>query len=232
MLDNFIYEDHLGRQFVGLDNNVYLNYSELRDYSWSYDVINNKIARLYRSTLARKIPLVIHCKSDAEAIVVKNRLFELTETDIFSLLPGKIRIGDYYTVGYVTQSVKSDYLISKRLCKLELTLTSDNPAWYRESVHVFVKDTTDTSAAKSGIVYPYDYPYDYAPVAPGKTILCESIGNSAFKLLIYGSTENPSITIGGHTYTVKGKIEKGETLLIDSLSKTITLTTANGVKRN
>ena len=51
---------------------------------------------------------------------------------------------------------------------------------------------------------------------------------SAFRLLIYGEAVNPSVVIGGHVYAINGTIGKGETLLIDSLSKKITLTTAYG----
>lgn len=137
MLDNFIFENHLGMRFVGLDNGVYLNYNELRDYSWSYDTINNRISRFYRPIKDRKIPLVICCKSDEEAIEIKNRLFELSEMDIEAKQPGRVYIGDYYTTGYITASVKGEYLISKRLCRVDLTLTSDDPAWYKEETYVF-----------------------------------------------------------------------------------------------
>ena len=43
MLDNFIYENNIGRRFVGKDNHVFANYNNLRDYQWSYDAINNRI---------------------------------------------------------------------------------------------------------------------------------------------------------------------------------------------
>ena len=137
MLDKFIYENHLDQRFTGLDNGVYLNYSELRDYSWNYDTINSRISRFYRPITDRKIPLVVSCASDEEAVAVKNRLLELAEMDIEAKLPGKIYVGEYYTNGYITASKKSDYLINKRLCCIELTLTSDDPSWYREQTYVF-----------------------------------------------------------------------------------------------
>lgn len=137
MLDNFIFENHLGMRFVGLENGVYLNYSDLRNYSWDYDTINNRISRFYRPIKDRKIPLIVCCKSDEEAIEIKNRLFELAEMDVAAKLPGKIYIGDYYTTGYITASTKGEYLLSKRMCKIDLTLTSDDPAWYREDTYIF-----------------------------------------------------------------------------------------------
>lgn len=84
----------------------------------------------------------------------------------------------------------------------------------------------------NGAGYPYDFPYDYALPLISNNIFCESIGASDFRLLIYGEAANPSVIIGGHNYAINGTVGKGETLLIDSLTKTITLTTAAGNKIN
>lgn len=232
MLDQFIYETHLGQRFVGLDNRVYLNYSDLRDYAWSYDTVNNKISRFYRPITDRKIPLVVYCASDVEAVNVKNQLMELAETDVEARLPGKVYVGEYYTHGYITASKKSDYLVTKRMCKIELTLTSEDPVWYREQTHVFLPSTGTSIGVGGGTDHPYDYPYDYAISLKGQRITCGSVGDCGFRLLIYGETTNPSVIIGGHTYTILGTVRAGETLLVDSINKKITLTTATGTKIN
>lgn len=232
MLEKFIFENHLGQRFEGLPNGVYLNYNDLRDYSWSYDTINNRISRFYRAMRNRKLPLVIKCESDKTAIAVKNRLHELAEADIEAKIPGKVIVGDYYTSGYITASKKSNYLITKQLCYIELTLTSDDPAWYCEQTHTFIPGEGSAIGIGGGTDYPYDYPYDYALALKGRKIVCDTTGSNAFRLLIYGEAVNPSVVIGGHIYGINGTIGKGETLLIDSLNKTITLTTATGNKVN
>lgn len=232
MLEKFIFENHLGQRFDGLANGVFLNYNDLRDYSWSYDTINSRISRFYRAITSRKIPLVVKCKSDEEAVAVKNRLHELADADIEARIPGKVFVGDSYTSGYITASKKSNYLINKRLCKIELTLTSDDPAWYREQKHTFIPGSGSATAIGGGTDYPYDYPYDFALSLNGRRIVCDSVGSNAFKLLIYGEAINPAVVIGGHTYSINGTIRAGESLLIDGLNKTITLTTATGGKIN
>lgn len=232
MLEKFIFENHLGIRFDGLSSGVYLNYNDLRDYAWNYDTINNRISRFYMGAKNRKIPLVVLCKSDEEAVAVKNRLHELAEVDIEAKIPGKVFVGDYYTNGYITASTKSNYLINKRLCNIELTLTSDDPAWYREQKYAFPSGTGDPIGIGGGTDYPYDYPYDFALSLNGQRIVCDSVGSNAFQLLIYGEVTNPSVVIGGHVYTVNGMVGAGETLLIDSVTKTITLTTATGGKIN
>lgn len=88
------------------------------------------------------------------------------------------------------------------------------------------------SYSEYGADHPYDFPYDYAVAATGKNIVCDSVGKNEFRLLIYGEAANPSISIGGHTYAINGHVAAGETLLIDSIKKTITLTTATGSKIN
>jgi hypothetical protein len=232
MLDNFIFENHLGQRFVGLDNGVYLNESELRDYSWSYDTINRRISRFYHDMKERKIPLVVKCSTVEEANHIKNLLHEMGEKDIAALIPGTIYVGDYYTKGYISASSKAEYLDNPSHCKLDLTLLSEDPRWYRETTHVFLPGETETVSAGSGTDYPYDYPYDYALSQVGRRIMCDTVTENSFKLNIYGPAVNPSVNVGGHTYAVSGSLLPGESLLIDSIAKTITLTTATGGKVN
>ena len=230
MLENFIFENHLGQRFEGLANGVYLNSNDLRDYRWSYDTINSRISRFYRTTTNRKLPLTVICKTDEEAVKVKNRLMEIAEVDIEAMLPGKIIVGDYYTNGYITASVKSNYNIKKRYCKIELTMTSDNPMWYREETYSFSTNGTGGSDAKPD--YPWDYKWEYAFPTNVNLIVCNSVRDNAFTIKIYGEITNPAVTIGGHLYAVNGTVKAGESLLIDSLTKTITLTKATGEKVN
>ena len=235
MLENFIYENHHGQRFEGLANGVYLNSNDLRDYRWNYDIINNRISRFYRSATDRKLPLTVICKTDDEAVKVKNRLMEIAEADIESMLPGKIIVGDYYTKGYITASVKSRYMIKKRYCKIDLTLTSENPVWFREETYSFYsngKSGSPDSGSSAKTDYPRGYPWDYAAPLTANRIVCNSVRDNDFKMKIYGESTNPAVTIGGHLYSINGTVKAGETLLIDNVTKTITLTKATGEKEN
>lgn len=232
MLENFIYENHLGQRFIGLENGVYLNSNELRDYVWEYDVINNRISRFYRSVSDRKLPLVVCCSTKEQADTVKNRLLEITEADVEAMQPGTIYTGDYYTTGYITESKKSDYRTDGRTCKLDLVLTSQDPAWSRETVHVFGSKDEGEAASRSGFDFPFDYDYDYSVSTASRQVVNDTIKDSKFKLKIYGEATDPAVMINGHVYKVNGMIKAGESLLIDSLNKTITLTTASGTKVN
>lgn len=150
MLDNFIYENHLGQRFFGLENGVYLNIGELRDYTWTHETINNRISRFYRKTTNRKIPLYVVGETYAKAAEAMNRLFEITEADIAANIPGSVFVGDYYTRGFITTSKKTRYLDNRQLCKIDLTLTSDDPSWYKNTTHSFYTNVITPKNKKSG----------------------------------------------------------------------------------
>jgi hypothetical protein len=175
---------------------------------------------------------VVAGKTDEEAKAAKNRLTELAEADIEAKIPGRIYVGDFYTCGYITSNKKSAYLINDHLCNIELTWTSDDPAWYREQTHVFLPNTGSAVGIGGGTDHPYDYPYDYAVALNGKKIVCDTAGSNAFRLTFYGVAINPSVNIGGHVYAINGAINNGESLLVDGQHKTITLTTNSGSKIN
>jgi len=232
MRETFIFENHLGQRFSGAENGVFLNENELRDYSWDYDVINNRISRFYRSVSSRKIPLLICRSTTAEANAARNKLLELAEADIDAIQPGRIYVGEYYTTGFITASKKSDYRTHGRFNKLDLTLTSAAPAWNRETLHVFGGSGGGGKSSANGFDFPFDYAYDYSVSTTSRQVVCDAIKSSKFKLRIYGEATDPTVLINGHSYKVNGMIKTGETLLIDSMSKTITLTTATGAKVN
>ena len=225
--DIFIYENHLGQRFE--EDCVFLNYGDLRDYSWSYDTMNSRISRFYRSITERSLPLVIVGKNGDEATAIKNKLYEIAEADVMAMIPGKIYSGEYYTQGYITASAKSKYLINKRFGKIDLTLTSDDPSWYREHTYRFLP--TPSVDVGEGHDYPFGYPYDY--ITKSKTsrkIESDSVGGNEFRLVIYGSATNPVVRIGDHKYSITGNVGEGESLLIDSITKKITLTSQTGQK--
>lgn len=231
MLEKFIYENHLGQRFDGLANGVYLNQSNLRDYGWDYATINGKITRFYRGIKERSLPLVVHGATADEATAAKNRLHEIAEVDIVAAIPGKIFIGDYYTMGFIKASAKANYMRLLKHAKITLTLLSDDPAWYRDETHSFFPGSGNV-APVDGMGYPYDYPYDYAGTK-ARIINCDSVGSNAFKLRIYGPAVNPSVSIGGHIYAINGTLAAKESLLIEcSPKKRITLNKPDGSRVN
>lgn len=234
MLEQFVYENHKGVRFEGLKHRCFLNHNTLRDYAWETQQINNRIARFKMGLTTRSIPIVFYGATEGETVAAMNRLYSIVDADIAAKLPGKVWINGQYTPGWITGSKKTDYLINKRLCRMELTLASDDPMWYTEKLYVFPAGAGNADKVDYGlgVDYPHDYAHDYALSVVGKAVQCDTAGAAAFRIKIYGEATNPAVVIAGHVYSINATIGKGETLLIDSASKTITLTTANGVKVN
>ena len=232
MLEKFIFENHLGQRIDGSECGIFLNYNDLRDYDWAYDTLNGKISRFRKDIKKKKLPLVLKCDSEEEAIQTKNRLFEVAETDIFALIPGRIYVGDYYMYGYITESKKTNYLISKTYTNFDLAFTPSEAYWFKEETYSFKSSESSNVAIGGDLGYPYDFPFDYCLPQRGRRLFLKGVGEYAFRLVIYGKAENPSIKIGSHTYAVNGSIGENEYLEIDSLARTITLTTAYTNKIN
>lgn len=231
MLEQLRYRNHLGEEYNFGKEGVFVNMNELHNYEWSITKKNNRIAALDYSVQSRKLPVIIICENEEKGIQARNKLLEVAEKDVLSLQHGKVFIGDYYFRCYVTKSTKKEYLTSKRYMKAELTLTSDFPYWVRESEYVFRKIGEVQDDSKD-LDFAFDHPFDFFPGIGSKKINNTDFISTNFKMAIHGKVENPLIRIGGHIYQVNCTVEEGEVLTIDSISKKIILTAADGTEVN
>lgn len=224
MLEQLKYQNHMNEVFEFGKDGIFVDTNDLRDYEWTVTKKGNRIASLDYAVSKRKLPITIVCATEDKGIAARNKLFEIVEKDVLAMQQGRIIIGDYYFKCFVTKSQKTDYLISKRLMKITLTLTSDRPCWVNEK-------RTSFRVAESGGVgldYAYDMPYDYMTEMAGTVLNNPSFTASNFKAIIYGACMNPAININGHTYQVKCVIGANEYLTIDSAAKKIYLTAYDG----
>lgn len=231
MLEQLKYQNHRGEVIEFGKYGVYVNTSELHDYSWNVTKKNDRISSLDYTVTTRKLPIVIMCATEAEGIAARNRLHEVMEKDVLAFQYGRVIIGDYYFKCFVTKSVKKDYQNSKRYMAVTLTLTTDFPYWVKETSTVFMPAQ---AAYVSGVDldYPHDYPHDYANDTTARTIVNSGFVPSNFRLNINGPCSNPAVYVAGHLYQVYCDVAEGEYLTIDSVSKTITLTAVDGTKTN
>lgn len=231
MLEQLKYQNHLGEVFEFGRDGVYVNVNELHDYEWSVAKKNNRISSLDHVVVTRKLPVIIMCTTEAEGIAARNRLFEVVEKDAMAMQYGRIIIGDYYFRCYVTKSVKKKYLTTAHYMEVTLSLTTDRPYWVKETTTVFMPTAT-TLGVRNDLDYDHDYPHDYTNDMTTRTVMNTGFVPSNFRLSINGPCVNPSVYVAGHQYQVNCEVESGEYLTIDSVAKTITLTTAGGEKKN
>lgn len=229
MLERVIYKNHMNEEIVFGQDGVYVDSNDLHDFSWDIVSKNDRISGFKKGIAKKSIPIIIHCASEEEGILKKNRLFEIPEKDVLAEKYGQIIIGEYKLKCYIIGSKKSDYLRNRGMMKTSLTIATDLPSWVRETITTF-----GYGEGKEGknLDFNNDFPYDYTSNLLGKELKNTNFVDTNFKINIYGPCENPEVLIGGHLYNVNVNMKKNEYLTIDSIEKTIVLTHEDGSTTN
>lgn len=229
MLRNIKYINHINEQLEYGKDGLYITESDLLDFAWTASSKNNRITRFERKIISKTISLFLKCTDKNSGVRMKNKLFEVCEKDVLAIKHGKIVIGDYYMECYVIESKKTECSLENGYLKLKIKITTDRPYWVKET-----KTTFGYNIFSEGINLDFnnDFPYDYTSNMLGKELNNTGFVPVNFKMLIYGPAENPSVNIGGHTYTVNTSVAKNEYLLIDSITKTVLLKHTDGSETN
>lgn len=229
MLEEVKYINHMNEPLNFGSGGLYVNTNELHDYSWDYTTSNNKISSFSRGVQKRKVPVVISCMSEDEGIHLRNRLFEVAEKDVLLNKHGRLIVGDYYMKCFITESKKTEYIPSKNVMLVELTVTTDYPFWIKEEETMFgVNQNTDGS----DMDYNSDYDYDYTTSLVNSSLINNSIVPANFKMTIFGAITNPKVIINEHLYEVDVSVDTNEQLIINSITKKITLVHVDGTSEN
>ena len=231
MLEKLTYINHLNERFELGTGGVYVNTHELRNYEWSVTKQNDRITGLKRGVAKKKLPVVFLSKTAAESYVLRDRFFEIVDKDAAAQEYGKLIIGDYYLRCYVTKSIKKQWMksLTGRFLQLDLTVTTDRPAWVKETRHVLRK-LSESGYGGQDLDYPFDYAFDFKRDTGAEGVNNTGIVESNFRMIFYGPCVDPEVEIGGHLYRVYGEVETGEYVTIDSAAKTIYLTREDGTQ--
>lgn len=221
MLDRIKYVNHLNEAVLFGEDGLYINKANVRDYTWKYKTQYKRIENFEREIQTRSVPIVIvgsDCRSKA------NQIYELIEKDVLANKPGRLVIGNYYCEGYLYANKHTEFCRPQVLAET-LSFVTDRPYWTKETFNHFEPASESESL---GLDYPYDYPYDYVSTTSLYELSNTDFVANAFKIVIYGECSNPSISIGGHVYSVEVDINEDEYLTIDSRAKTIIKTDSIG----
>lgn len=233
MYEQLKYINHLGSELDFGANGLYVNENDLHDFAWSVITMNDKISGFERGIQTRTIPVRIAADTDSNGITFRDNLFEIPERDVLANKYGKLYINGYYCECFITASKKSAYSKQKNCMAIELTITTDRPYWVKQAHTDYPADPSWYPVTDTGLDYPHDFLIDYGP-STRRWVTTENTGafNSDFRLEIEGLVENPRITINDHDYSVDGMVYHGETLIIDSINKTVLVYDAVGGVRN
>jgi phage-related protein len=232
MLEQLKYKNHVNEVFEFGKDGIFVNTNDLHDYEWTVTQKGNRIAAIDRSVSKRNLPIIILCDTEEKGIEARNKLLEVVEKDVLAMQHGRIILGDYYFRCFVTKSQKKNYLTTKRMMEVTLTLTTDFPYWVKEETFTFRKPSEGGSVGGQNLDFNFDYPFDFA-----SSVSLNEVGNtgfvgSNFRMVIYGACINPAVRIAGHLYQVNCEVGEGKYLTIDSVSKKIYVTAVDGTTTN
>jgi hypothetical protein len=229
MYEQIRYTNHHGKEIViGDGEGIYINSNDLRNYSWDYTTGNNKIKSFYKKIEKKSLPLVIMAENEQRATQIKNMLMNYADEDIEAQEYGKIWVGDYYLLGYITESKKADYNIQKNFTKIDLKFVTDQPFWTKDLDVIFRAYNLES---KGGFDFSHDYNYDFWETGM-EYVVNDFYSPSNFKMIIYGYVESIDINIGGNVYNINKSIPQGEYAVIDSRQKKAYIQKANGEKES
>ena len=221
MIEKVQYINHLNEIIDFGKEGIFVDKSDIHDFSWDVVSKNNRISSFKKGIQSRKLPVKV---KSADSASIRNSIFEVCEKDVLAVKPGKLIVGNYYMTCYITESKKSEYL-DEQYMKATLTVKTDMPYWIKETIFAF--DSSSLSAGKN-LDYNNDFAYDYTSNMLTSQIINPNFVASNFKMKIFGVAQSPELYIGGHEYSVSVDISANEYLTIDSTEKTILLTKADG----
>ena len=228
VLEQLKYINHLGEEIDFGRDGMYVNENDLHNFSWSVQSTNNRISGFTRGIQTKNVPVRIACTSKVDGIVKRNRLFEVPERDVLAMEHGRLIVNGYYCECFVTASKKARYSISEQYMAVDLTITTDRPAWVKETEIEVKADSEWRPESDTGLDFSFDFPFDFNPSTDRISYLTnESFYDTNFRLDIHGAVLNPTVFINEHEYQVNTNVMNGQVLTIDSVAKTIYLDDEN-----
>lgn len=217
--------------------------ADFHKYKWASSVTKKqygeivnyftKAAHSYKATFCfRGSPASRRAKIDA--------FHFCTEYDIAHQTPGRIYWGSDYIECYI---IESDTIPKK---KYEQTYTENSvviycpyPFWIEEQTLSInpINGSSSSSETDKGYDASYPYSYSYAPSPTAQFMHIDHYADSNFKLIVYGPTDEVSITIADHLYKVNHALTQHQYMVIDSRETTSAdkrcyMVNAQGVETN
>ena len=209
-----------------IDGTWHYGDTDLHDYEWGYDTVNDRVAGFRREPRDFTIEVMMAGGSVDE----RNRATDVFERDVAEMTPGTLRVGGSELRCWVTSSSKSSWWFSEGIMGATLSVHADDPVWTREAAFEFKK--VAGTGDSTGLDYPFDYPFDYSSSGVSSQIASPFPAPSACRITVYGPAVSPYVIIAGNRYQVDATVPDGGLLVVDGLARTITVSNADGQKMN
>ena len=235
---DFYYVNSNGRK-IDLTKPPYLGVmsNSLFEFEWDYITQGQavqKIVKFEKYMKKKSFQVVISGNTDKEYRENLDKFLQLTDVDINNLKMGRLYVGDYFLDCYIFASGKKKRYVGTLKTMIEASIICENGNWQSEEKWHFRAGINSESneTTGNGILYPYDYMYDYSAPFGTDTIINESYLDTDFEMVFYGANLLPEVTIGGNDYRINYALEADDYLTINSKKKIAEVTKYNGRKIN
>lgn len=213
--------------------------NNLFGFEWTYLTQGQAIQRIVKFEkymIKKKFHVLVSGNTEREYYDNLEKFLQLTDVDINNLQMGRLYVGDYYLECYIFASGKPKQYLGTNKTLIECSIICERGNWFKDDLRIYrpasvagEASSENNSYTGTGILYPYDYQYDYSVPFDKNTIINESYMDTDIEITFYGAVVNPEITIGGNTYRVNYELNANESLVINTRNKTAV---AHVVKNN
>lgn len=231
------YENHQGQALWLDDSRYFIQISDLRNFTWDYDISNRpsgyggRVTRFTRGVTERSVRIGVRGFTEAEFATRIERLHALTEVDILAGKPGRLWLKQEYIRCFLAVSSDlSTYSRRRNFAEKETTVLITEPFWCREQQYRFSAEALQ--APMDGKRYLGRNPYRYGTRYKSTSFTNEHYAPCPALIVFDSPSINPSCYIGGQGYTVHTTVREGEQVIISQLDKKVTHVSQDGRESN
>lgn len=227
---NIYYENNAGKKIEMNGFPIAIQDPEsLFAYEWSYEMRSSstKITSFSKKVATKDVTLSIYADTKEQFGEIMTDLCSVAETDVLAVTPGKLFVNGYYLECYIYASSYTEFEEDFYTTDKKIQIVSAHPFWIKEELIAFARITNEIFESE-GLDYPLGYKYDYSNSLVNQKLINGHYTASDFEMTIYGSCENPAISIGTHTYSVEASLITGEFIKINSITKKVYKVKNNG----
>ena len=193
--------------------------ASIRGRAWSYTVGYRSLSGISRDARECEIELKVLDRARA------NTLRRVADRDMMEGTPGTIIADGWSQRAYIVKAEPSG--INEVVVTMTLTVVLLDGVWRKPHTVEYLPLTVSADSYEY-LDLPYDLPYDLGIPLTTSFIEAGEWLESPVKLTIYGTAVNPAIRIGESWYKVDATVPEGGYMTIDSISRTVTITDADG----
>lgn len=206
--------------FGGDEDDLNFFENDLRSAEWDYTESGNAVAYFSRPKAEIDLKVGVAADTEEDGLAWRDLLADITEADVIDNEPGKISVNGWEMPCYVIEREAGEWWLDGRFFECTLKLLVLRREWSR--THSYRFDPAQGSTATGDLDYSYDYPHDFATGSLlQRTVENPGIDSADLVIRVYGEVTDPTVTVAGNAYGVKGSIPAGAYLEIDTERKLV-----------